>query len=57
MHGTMNIKLSKAVLRYKLLTLDDFHLDTQYLHEQGCKDPLLFIEAKGVHEKKMSGKH
>jgi hypothetical protein len=28
------------------LILDIFHLDTLYLREQGCEDPLLFFEAR-----------
>ena len=34
----------KSILRYKFLILDTFDPDIQYLDEQGCEDPWLFIE-------------
>ena len=43
----------KPVLINKCLTLGAYHLDTLYLRQQGCEDPLLFFEAKrGPPEKK-----
>jgi hypothetical protein len=36
----------QSVLRYKFGILDTYHLDTLYLHEQGCEDPMSFFEAE-----------
>jgi len=47
----------KSVLRYKFLTLDTYHSDTLYLHEQGFQDARLFFEDKGVPRGKTFGKH
>jgi len=47
----------KSVLRCKFITLDTYHSDILYLCEQGCEDPWLFFEDKGVPRGKMFGKH
>jgi len=44
-----------SVLRYKFLILDTFHQGTLYLRKQGCEDPWLFFETKGVFEQKSWG--
>ena len=48
----------KSVLRYKCLILYTYHHPyTQYLREQGCEDPWLFVEAKRGSASKNVGEH
>ena len=44
-----------SFLTYKFLIFDTYHLDTPYLHEQGCEDPWLFFEARRGPRGKMFG--
>ena len=46
----------KQVVRYKFLILDTYH-QAHYLHEQGCKDPYLFLQAKRCVSAKLFAKH
>jgi len=47
----------KSVLRYKFISLDNYHSDVLYLREQGFDDSWLFFEDKGVRRGKVFGKH
>ena len=44
--------LLNSVLKYKFYILDTYHTDSLYLREQGCEDPWLFYEAKGIRGQK-----
>ena len=46
MYAAGILSCPQSVLRHKFEILYTYHLDTLYLHEQGCEDPLLFFEAK-----------
>jgi len=38
----------KSVLKHNFFNLDACHPETAHLLEQGCEDPWLFFEDKGV---------
>jgi len=45
----------KSVPKYIFLILGTYHLGTLYYREQGCVDPWLFFEHKGVPRAKSLG--
>jgi hypothetical protein len=44
------------VLKYQLLIMEIYHLDTLYTHQQECEDLWLFCEATRGPQAKMFGK-
>lgn len=55
MYAAGNCSYLKSVLRCKFLSLDTYHPDIQYLHEQGVRICGYFSKPKGVCEQKHLG--